>query len=151
MNPSIRRDRLQPSASKQTPLTLSCQFRLMLMRSRSTAVARKDRILAIVRMELVAASAMSKITSKYQVTVPKAIADQYRLRPGDEIDWQPAGGIIRVIPAGKQSGRVDRATALRLFDQSTERHRRRRPVPRPDTLRDRGWKREDLYERGRSH
>lgn len=30
---------------------------------------------------------MSKITSKYQVTVPKKIAEAYGIRPGDEIEW----------------------------------------------------------------
>ncbi len=41
---------------------------------------------------------MSKITSKLQVTIPKAIADQYGIKPGDEIEFQPAGDVIRVIP-----------------------------------------------------
>jgi len=93
---------------------------------------------------------MAKVTSKYQVTVPKAIADQYGIRPGDQIDWAPAGDVIRVIPSGKQLSSEDRASKLRLFDQATERHRRRRsarPAPRPG---ERGWRREDLYGRGRS-
>ncbi|MEK7258043.1 MAG: SUMF1/EgtB/PvdO family nonheme iron enzyme, partial [Bacteroidota bacterium] len=30
---------------------------------------------------------MAKVTSKLQVTVPKIIADQYGIRPGDEIEW----------------------------------------------------------------
>ena len=34
---------------------------------------------------------MAKVTSKLQVTVPKAIADHYGIRPGDEIQWIPAG------------------------------------------------------------
>ena len=41
---------------------------------------------------------MARITSKYQVTVPRAIAEKYGLRPGDDIDWIPAGDVIRVIP-----------------------------------------------------
>ena len=28
---------------------------------------------------------MAKVTSKLQLTVPKAIADQYGIRPGDEL------------------------------------------------------------------
>jgi AbrB family looped-hinge helix DNA binding protein len=93
---------------------------------------------------------MAKVTSKLQVTVPKAIADQYRIRPGDEIEWVAAGDAIRVLPPGRQAQPEDRAWQLRLFDQATQRHRERssrRKVPRP---RARGWKREDLYERGRS-
>jgi AbrB family looped-hinge helix DNA binding protein len=30
---------------------------------------------------------MAKVTSKLQVTIPKAIADRYRIRPGDEIEF----------------------------------------------------------------
>ena len=30
---------------------------------------------------------MAKVTSKFQVTVPKLIAQQYNIRPGDHIDW----------------------------------------------------------------
>ena len=46
--------------------------------------------LCIVRRE----HGMAKVTSKLQVTVPKAIAEQYSIRPGDEIDWAPAGDVI---------------------------------------------------------
>ncbi|HEY4764571.1 MAG TPA: AbrB/MazE/SpoVT family DNA-binding domain-containing protein [Candidatus Sulfotelmatobacter sp.] len=34
---------------------------------------------------------VAKVTSKLQLTVPKAIADHYGIRPGDELDWIPAG------------------------------------------------------------
>ena len=34
---------------------------------------------------------MAKVTSKYQVTMPKKIAESYSIRPGDEIDWVAAG------------------------------------------------------------
>jgi bifunctional DNA-binding transcriptional regulator/antitoxin component of YhaV-PrlF toxin-antitoxin module len=70
---------------------------------------------------------MAKVTSKYQVTVPRTIADQYHVRPGNGIDWLPAREVIRAIPAGKQADGEDRESALRLFDQdqATERHRKR--------------------------
>lgn len=93
---------------------------------------------------------MAKVTSKYQVTVPKVIADKYRIRPGDDIDWVAAGDVIRVIPRGRQPVSLDRQSKLRLFDASTERHRRRAAACKTKEPRDRGWKREDLYERGRS-
>ena len=32
---------------------------------------------------------MAKVTSKLQVTVPKAIADRFGIRPGDEIEFMP--------------------------------------------------------------
>ncbi len=39
---------------------------------------------------------MSKVTSKLQVTIPKVIANQYGIKPGDEIEFLPAGESIRV-------------------------------------------------------
>ncbi|MBI4475374.1 MAG: AbrB/MazE/SpoVT family DNA-binding domain-containing protein [Acidobacteria bacterium] len=93
---------------------------------------------------------MAKVTSKYQVTLPKAIADEFGIKPGDDIDWVAAGEIIRVIPAGKNIVVEDRESKLRLFDQATERIRRRSAGRRRKRPRDRGWRREDLYDRGRS-
>ena len=93
---------------------------------------------------------MGKVTSKYQVTVPKKIAEEYRIRPGDDIEWTPAGETIRVIPHGGKPAAQDGESRLRWFDRATERHRKRRP-PRPaEQPRSRGWRREDLYGRGRS-
>src|SRR5436309_589502 len=100
---------------------------------------------------------MPKVTSKLQLTVPKAIADQYGIRPGDELEWLPAGDVIRVIPprrAGPVTRRLEKEERLKLFDQATERQRRReaalrkaRLLPRKPPV-DRGWKREELYTRG---
>jgi bifunctional DNA-binding transcriptional regulator/antitoxin component of YhaV-PrlF toxin-antitoxin module len=94
---------------------------------------------------------MGKVTSKLQVTVPKAIADRYGIRPGDEIAWQPAGAMIQIVPPGKQAPALSVDARLKLYDAATVRQRRRqagRPKPRPAT--DRGWRREDLYARGRA-
>ncbi len=93
---------------------------------------------------------MAKVTSKYQVTLPRRIADSYAIRPGDDIEWQAAGEVIRVIPPGRQTAPLSRESQLRLFDQSTERHRKRSPGHAAGQFRIRGWKREDLYRRGRS-
>ena len=109
----------------------------------------KDSILAIVRMERTKA-VMAKVTSKYQVTVPRTIADKYNIRPGDDIDWVAAGEVIRVIPPGGKTPPADRASRLHLFDQATERHRRRPSARKTQHPRDRGWTREDLYIRGRA-
>ena len=94
---------------------------------------------------------MSKVTSKYQVTLPKKIADSYAIRPGDEIDWVPAGDVIRVIPPGRRDMAIDKESQLRLFDQATYRLRNRPATPPQVESPDRGWSREDLYGRGRSH
>src|SRR3989442_32305 len=98
---------------------------------------------------------MPKVTSKLQLTVPKTIADQYGIRPGDELQWIAAGEAIRVIPAGKNSLAAQGRTVkerLELFDQATQRQRRRqtkagKAVSGPAA---RGWKREELYGRGSS-
>jgi AbrB family looped-hinge helix DNA binding protein len=92
---------------------------------------------------------MPKVTSKLQLTVPKAIADQYGIRPGDELQWIAAGEAIRVILAGKNNRDEQERTVkerLELFDQATQRQRRRQAkagkVVSPAV---RGWKREELY------
>ena len=106
-------------------------------------------ILAIVRIER-RKSVWLRSQPRYQVTVPKVIAEQYNIRPGDDIDWVAAGDVIRVIPPRQTGGARDREAQLRLFDQATERHRRRRVARKAERIRDRGWNREDLYRRGRS-
>jgi bifunctional DNA-binding transcriptional regulator/antitoxin component of YhaV-PrlF toxin-antitoxin module len=93
---------------------------------------------------------MAKVTSKYQVTVPRIIAKQYSLHPGDEITWVEAGEIIHVIPPGTHSKPSDTESRLRMFDQATARHERPGDSKKKQTA-GRGWKREDLYKRGRSH
>ncbi len=95
---------------------------------------------------------MAKVTSKLQVTVPKAIADQYGIRPGDEIEWVAAGETIRVIPPGRHALPADLDLRLRLFDAATARQQKRQAgrVVRAPARRGRGWRREDLYRRGRA-
>ena len=88
------------------------------------------------------------MTSKLQVTVPKALAERLHIHPGDEIEWEAAGDAIRVVPR-RQKPRGDVPTRLRLFDQATARQRARQKAARPATARSRGWTREDLYQRGR--
>jgi bifunctional DNA-binding transcriptional regulator/antitoxin component of YhaV-PrlF toxin-antitoxin module len=99
---------------------------------------------------------MPKVTSKLQLTVPKVIADRYGIRPGDELQWFPAGDVIRVIPPqrGRQAGeKVSVEDRLKLFDKATarqlQRHKKAKPANQGHGL-NRGWKREDLYRRGRA-
>ncbi|MSP61678.1 MAG: AbrB/MazE/SpoVT family DNA-binding domain-containing protein [Myxococcales bacterium] len=94
---------------------------------------------------------MAKVTSKLQVTVPKAIADRYKIKAGDEIEWSPAGDGIRVTPRVRRPSVGDRAARLRVFDQATERQRCREPASRrAKPAKERGWTREELYDRGRA-
>lgn len=100
---------------------------------------------------------MSKVTTKLQLTVPKAIADLYGIRPGDELEWVPAGETLRVVPVRRtrRSGQeLSVKERLALFDQATERQRQREAaldkqgVASSQSDADRGWTREDLYIRG---
>jgi AbrB family looped-hinge helix DNA binding protein len=95
---------------------------------------------------------MSRVTSKLQVSIPKAVADEYGIRPGDDIVWQPAGETIRVLRAAARPPRLDVAARLELFDLATERQRRRESRDgrrrRNAPPRGRGWTREELYVRG---
>ena len=91
---------------------------------------------------------MSKVTSKLQLTVPKAMADRLGIRPGAEVDWVEAGESLRLVLRARPRSRTIRER-LRVFDEATARQRTReaeRPLPRTD---ERGWTREELYERGR--
>ena len=89
------------------------------------------------------------MTSKLQVTIPKAIAERYGIEPGQEIDWLPAGDAIRVVPQAHLELQPDRERRLAFFREATARQRKRettRDLKRYTS--DRGWQREDLYERG---
>lgn len=93
---------------------------------------------------------MAKVTSKLQVTIPKALAERYGIAPGAEVDWLPAGEAIRVVPrAGQQRRGSDHARRMRLFDEATERQRQRSAARRLQKRSSgRGWTREELYRRG---
>jgi bifunctional DNA-binding transcriptional regulator/antitoxin component of YhaV-PrlF toxin-antitoxin module len=92
---------------------------------------------------------VAKVTSKLQVTVPRVVADRYGIRPGDEIEWEPAGDVIRVLPP-RAHGLQDLPERLRRFDQATARQRQRQRRAARGRARQRGWTREELYERGRA-
>lgn len=93
---------------------------------------------------------MTRVTSKLQVTIPKAIAQRYGIEPGGEIEWLPAGEAIRVVPQADRQLSPDRARRLELFDRATDRQQAREVAPRESIPDDRGWRREELYDRGRA-
>lgn len=92
---------------------------------------------------------MSKVTSKLQVTIPRRVAAEFHIEPGDEIEWEAAGEVIRVIPPERRREPLEREDRLRLFEQATGRQRQREKERPRSTATDRGWLREDLYDRGR--
>jgi AbrB family looped-hinge helix DNA binding protein len=100
---------------------------------------------------------VSKVTSKLQLTVPKAIADQYGIRPGDELQWIPAGESIRISltrDSGKAEHPLTLEERLNLFDQGSkrlskiQREQLRKAVHSKARRQNRGWTREELYDRG---
>jgi len=91
---------------------------------------------------------MARVTSKRQVTIPKAIADQYGIGPGDEIEFMPAGDAIRVQAPSNAPPARDPVRRLERFDRATERQRARQQQGRQPARGARGWRRQDLYERG---
>ena len=92
------------------------------------------------------------MTSKRQVTLPKELADEYGIEPGDEIAWERAGDAIRVLPRNGPSAGLGVEERLALFDEATRRHEQRWAgvTPSPAHPTDRGWTREELHDRGRS-
>jgi bifunctional DNA-binding transcriptional regulator/antitoxin component of YhaV-PrlF toxin-antitoxin module len=99
---------------------------------------------------------MPKVTSKLQLTVPKVIADQYGIRPGDELEWIPAGDSIRVELVRRKAKAGDELTTeerLALFDANTkwldklqaEQLREAKAKGTRVTRETRGWTREELY------
>ena len=96
------------------------------------------------------------MTSKLQLTVPKAIADQYGIKPGDELEWIPAGESIRVELVRRKAKAGHQLTVeerLALFDDNTkwldelqaEELKEAEAKGTHTTRENRGWTREDLY------
>lgn len=100
------------------------------------------------------------MTTKLQLTVPKAIADQYGIRPGDELKWIPAGESIRVElvrPKAKASHQLTVEERLALFDANTKWLDKLQAEQLKEakakgtrltrlTRETRGWTREELYD-----
>lgn len=93
---------------------------------------------------------MAKVTSKYQVTIPKALAEKLGIEPGHYIEWSASGDSIHLTPVRAAQSEFSLELRLELFDRATRRLRshRKRPVAR--RAGGRGWRREDLYDRGRT-
>jgi AbrB family looped-hinge helix DNA binding protein len=93
---------------------------------------------------------MSKITGKFQVTLPKRLAETYGIKVGDSVEFVAAGHSIALLPARQAKPALDPAQRLRHFDRATDRQKKRDRALKPSSSRDRGWTREDLYARGRT-
>jgi bifunctional DNA-binding transcriptional regulator/antitoxin component of YhaV-PrlF toxin-antitoxin module len=94
---------------------------------------------------LVKVKDMTKVASKLQVTIPKILAEQYSIHPGDELDWLPDGDAIRVIPASNPNLSAEIHQRVRLFDQATERQKVRHAAPKRQPAGGRDWRWGNLY------
>lgn len=90
---------------------------------------------------------MSKVTSKYQVSIPKTLAEKIGIRVGDELEWEDAAGALHARIATSPKARFSVAERLRLFDAATARQAKRERSQRLPRGKNRGWTREDLYTR----
>ncbi len=68
----------------------------------------------------------SKVTSKLQVTVPKALAERYGIHPGSVVEWQAEQGFLRFLPPGRRRApQLEIGERLRLLRESRARQRER--------------------------
>ncbi len=92
---------------------------------------------------------MTRVTGKFQITLPKRLVEAYGIRVGDEVDIVAAGESIAIRPAGAGATALSPGERLRHFDEATRRQESRQRDARHDAAKDRGWTREELYTRGR--
>lgn len=90
---------------------------------------------------------MSKVTSKYQVSIPKALAEKIGIEVGDELEWEEAAGTLRARAATRPEAGFSVSERLRLFDSGTARQNKRERARRLPRGNSRGWTRADLYRR----
>ena len=92
---------------------------------------------------------MAKVTGKLQITLPKALAERCGIRVGDELEVRSVGGSIQIDRRATRDAGEVRRQRLAHFDQATARQRARERTRSLPAARTRGWRREDLYSRGR--
>jgi AbrB family looped-hinge helix DNA binding protein len=85
------------------------------------------------------------VTSKNQVSIPKAIAQRHAIRPGTELEFVSMGDAIRVTKKDRSKQRLSTEERARIFDRIWQRIRTKRPDPKVREPNARGWSREDLY------
>mgnify|MGYP002152651794 CR=1 FL=1 len=95
---------------------------------------------------------MSRVTSKFQITLPRKVARAHRIEPGSEISFVSSGESLRLLIDGPRKDRKEerQGIALASFDAATDRQskRNRRFEERFGGCRaqsSRGWVRDDLY------
>lgn len=102
---------------------------------------------SVVKMDTVQ---MTRVTGKFQITLPKRLVDAFGIRVGDEVELVAAGDAIRIVPANANRSGLSMEERLRLFDEATQRMKKRAREKKLPPASDRGWSREELYDRGRA-
>jgi AbrB family looped-hinge helix DNA binding protein len=92
---------------------------------------------------------MTRVTGKFQITLPRRLVDAFGIRVGDEVELVAAGEVIALVPASAAKLRLSREERLQHFDQATRRQADR-SLPVTAESEGRGWSRDELYNRGRS-
>ena len=93
---------------------------------------------------------MTRVTGKFQITLPKQLVEAYGIRVGDELELVAAGDTIAIVPSGAARKSYSLEERLRNFDAATRRLSARSSADLPPSTGDRGWTRDELYTRGRS-
>lgn len=99
---------------------------------------------------------MAKVTSKLQLTIPRKIADLHGIHPGSELEFESLGENIRLSVTNSPKPTFTSLQArLDDFDRATlrqaardEKLRKEHPELFSEKKSDRGWTREELYDRG---
>ncbi len=92
---------------------------------------------------------MTRITGKFQITLPKRLVDAFGLKVGDEVALVGAGDRIAIIPPQAVRPLLEPEERVRLFDEATKRQRARERTRRLGPAKSRGWTRDELYSRDR--
>lgn len=93
---------------------------------------------------------MSRVTRDLEVKVPKDIVQQFGIKPGDEIEWHPEGDEIRLTLSSPEK-RLSVEERLAIFEESIRLQRvREQKLGSVEPAEDRGWTRDELYDRGSS-
>jgi AbrB family looped-hinge helix DNA binding protein len=93
---------------------------------------------------------MSRVTGKFQITLPKRLVDAFGIAVGDEVELVAVGDTIRIVPANAVRPGLSTQEQLRLFDEATQRAKASALERKLPAASDRGWTREELYDRGRT-
>jgi len=89
---------------------------------------------------------VSKVTSKNQVSIPKAIADRHGIKPGTELEFVSIGNAIRVTKKAGSRRHMSLEERAKIFDQILKRIEARKGRGEVKRSKERGWSREELYQ-----